>query len=239
MERAATGMLADEFEEGTPNPSPVNCRTCHSVHTDYTEDDWALATTDPATFYLTGDVYDGGSGTLCANCHQPRRGFPEPEEDGLIEASSHFGPHHSIQAAIILGVGGAGEPGEPAPGHYAVEDEMVAEDTCVTCHMGPDFNHFWEPDEDYCQIQCHEDIEDFDFNYENVQDDVHALFDELGELLEHAGLYHDGHPVAGNYPPAQAIALWNYITVLEDGSFGVHNSEYTKRLLEDGIEALK
>jgi hypothetical protein len=153
--------------------------------------------------------------------------------------STHWGSHHGAQAAVLLGIGGAGEPGEPAPGHYAVEDDIVAEDTCQTCHMGPNQRHDWAPDEDYCQVACHEDIDDFDFNYENVQEEVQALFDELGELLETAGLQHDGHPVVGDYPEAQAAALWNWIFVMEDGSLGVHNSEYVKRLLEDGIAALQ
>jgi hypothetical protein len=239
IELVVAGIQPNEVEEGIAMPTPPNCRTCHWIHNDFTEDDFALTTTDPVTFFVSGDVFDGGSGTLCANCHQPRRGFPEAENGEVEVSSTHWGSHHGAQAAVLIGVGGAGEPGEPAPGHYAVEDEQVAEDTCATCHMGPNQYHDWAPDEDYCQIECHEDIEDFDFNYENVQDDVHALFDELGELLEAAHMLHDGHPVVGFYPKAQAAALWNYIIVLEDGSYGVHNSEYTKRILEEGIEAFK
>lgn len=238
--RVETGVAFDSLDDGIPNPTPQNCRTCHDIHTDYTEDDFDLSTTDPVTLLVSGAVFDGGEGNLCASCHQPRREFPEAV-DGLIDVnSSHWGPHYGVETTMLLGIGGYGELGEPTPGHYAEEDDLVAEDTCVTCHLGPDQNHTLEPDEDYCTVECHSDVEDFDFNYENVQEDVQAMLDELGELLEAAGLQHDGHPVVGMYPEAQAGALWNWILIgTGDGSLGVHNSEYTKRLLEDGIAALQ
>ena len=67
-----------------------------------------------------------------------------------------------------------------------------------------------------------------------------AKIKELGELVEAKGMYHDGHPVVGSYPTAEANALWNYILIaVEDGSLGVHNPTYTKALLEASIAALK
>lgn len=241
--RVETGVAFDSLEEGIVGPTPQNCRTCHDIHTDFTEDDWGLATVAPLTLLVAGQVFDGGEGNLCASCHQPRRGFVEDYAavDGMVDInSSHWGPHHGVEATMLLGTGGWGEAGEPTPGHYAMEDDIVTEDTCVTCHLGPNDDHTFAPDEASCQIEeCHADVEDFDFNYENVQEDVQALYDELGELLEAAGLQHDGHPVQGLWPEAQAGALWNWIFVMEDGSLGVHNSEYTKQLLEDGIAALQ
>ncbi len=240
--RVETGVAFDSLEEGISGPTPQNCRTCHDIHTDYTEDDWGLSTEGAVTLLVAGQVFDGGEGNLCASCHQPRRGILEDYAavDGMVSiTSTHWGPHHGVEANTLLGIGGWGEAGEPAPGHYAMEDDIVAEDTCVTCHLGPNDNHTFAPDEDNCQVACHEDVEDFDFNYENVQEDVQALFDELGELLEAIGIMHDGHPVVGDYTEAQAGALWNYLWILEDGSLGVHNSEYMKGLLEVGIAALQ
>ena len=63
------------------------------------------------------------------------------------------------------------------------------------------------------------------------------MLEELGGLLEAKGLLHDGHPVLGTYPEAQAGALWNYIAVTEDGSLGVHNADYLEQLLQVGIDA--
>ncbi len=242
--RIETGVAFDSLPDDFPNATKQNCRTCHDIHTDFTEDDWGLSTDEAVTLLVSGQVFDGGAGNLCASCHQPRRGFLESYGvvDGMVDVnSSHWGPHHGVEANTLLGIGGYGEPGEPTPGHYAEnEDGVVTEGTCATCHLGPNQIHTFEPTEASCQIEaCHDDVDDFDFNYENVQEDVQALLDELGELLEVAGLQHDGHPVQGLWPEAQAGALWNWIFVQEDQSLGVHNSEYIKALLEDSIAALQ
>ena len=69
---------------------------------------------------------------------------------------------------------------------------------------------------------------------------VAALLVELHDLLEAKHMYHDGHPVVGVYPAAEAQALWNYILIgVEDNSLGAHNASYTIDLLEASIAALK
>jgi hypothetical protein len=136
---------------------------------------------------------------------------------------------------VILGVGGALADGSPSI-HYA-----LVEDGCPQCHLADD-NHLFSPALNRhaitaCQA-CHADAENFDIN--GVQTEVEELIVELEHLLEAKGLYHDGHPVVGEYPEAEAGALWNYIMLqVEDGSKGVHNPEYTKALLEASIAALK
>ena len=52
------------------------------------------------------------------------------------------------------------------------------------------------------------------------------------------GIIHDGHPQPGTYTITQAQAAWNYLTVVEDQSNGVHNPAYTKALIKNSIEAL-
>jgi hypothetical protein len=88
-------------------------------------------------------------------------------------------------------------------------------------------------------VVCHLDAEDFDIN--GVQTEVEALIAQVGELLVAKGLLdEEGHPVVGDYPAAEASALWNYIfIVFEDGSLGVHNPGYTKALLEAALVALQ
>jgi hypothetical protein len=133
---------------------------------------------------------------------------------------------------MMLGIGGAGSV-VGSPGAH----NMLARNTCVTCHIGKDASHTFEPQLSSC-LDCHQEAEDFDIG--GVQTEVAVLIAELGELLEAKGMYHDGHPVVGTYPAAEAQALWNYIFILvEDGSLGVHNPGYTKALLEDSIAALK
>jgi hypothetical protein len=52
------------------------------------------------------------------------------------------------------------------------------------------------------------------------------------------GIIHDGHPQLGVFTILEAQAAWNYLTVVEDQSNGVHNPAYTKALIRNSIEAL-
>jgi hypothetical protein len=231
-EMIAAGGNPSTVEAGDPNPTRQDCRTCHEIHTTYTGEDWALATTDAVVLYAFADAtFDGGMGNLCANCHQPRRGFDSYiSEDGtsVTGISSHWGPHHGPQSAMLLGVAGAGVDGSASP-------HMKVTDTCVTCHMGEGDNHTWEIQDAAC-VECHGE----DFDYSEAQAEVQALLDELGDKLVAAGLLSsndvDGHPAVASdavVPVDQATALWNWIMIAhEDKSLGGHNMSYTMDLLE-------
>jgi hypothetical protein len=147
--------------------------------------------------------------------------------------STHWGPHHGPQSAMLLGLAGAGDVvGRPSA------HAMLISDTCVTCHLGKNDNHTFEPDVSACQT-CHYDAEDFDI--EGVQTEVAVLIAEVGELLEANGLLdEEGEPVVGDYPAAKAAALWNWIYIAhEDKSLGVHNPNYTRDLLNAAVEVLQ
>jgi hypothetical protein len=229
----AAGLTPDTVEAGDPNPTRQDCRACHQIHTSYTEADWALETTAAVNLYaFTDTVYDGGKGNLCANCHQPRRMIDEPDADGNIAVTStHWGPHHGPQSAMLLGKGGAGDVTGRASFHYG-----FVNDTCVTCHIGDNFSHTFEAVSASCEV-CHDET----FDLGATQDAVQAKIDELGDLLIAKGLLDEaGHPVVGSYPAAQAQALWNYIFIaIEDGSLGAHNPNYIDDLLDASIAALQ
>ena len=148
--------------------------------------------------------------------------------------SSHWGPHHGPQSAMLLGVAGAGAEGSPSA------HATMVEDTCVTCHLGEGANHTFEPDVAACQ-GCHSGAENFDIN--GVQTSVQAQLDQLGEALVAEGVLSDitvdGHPTVTEAPENVAIALYNWIYIAhEDKSLGVHNSAYTQALLDASFEAL-
>ena len=229
----AAGLTPDTVEAGDPSPTRQSCRACHQVHTGYTVADWALETTAPVKLYAFEDkTYDGGKGNLCANCHQPRRLIDAADpNDNIAVTSTHWGPHHGPQSAMLLGTGGAGGVAGSPSFHY----RLIA-DTCVTCHIGPDMVHTFESVESFC-LDCHAEDEDLD----GAQAAVAAQIAELGDLLVAKGLLDEaGHPVVGVYPAAQASALWNYIFIaIEDGSLGAHNPPYTKALLNASIAALQ
>jgi hypothetical protein len=234
-ERVAAGLNPGEVEVGDPNPTRQDCRTCHQIHTTYTGEDWALETTEAVSLYaVEGATFDGGTGNLCAQCHQPRRDFPAAENGVITGISEHWGPHHGPQSSMLLGVAGAGPEGNPGA-HYT-----MVENTCVGCHLDEGNNHSFEPSVTACQ-ECHADAENFDIN--GVQTEVQAMVDELGELLVAEGVLSenspDGHPTVTEAPEGVATALYNWIYVAhEDKSLGVHNPAYTKALLQAGLDAL-
>jgi formate-dependent nitrite reductase cytochrome c552 subunit len=133
---------------------------------------------------------------------------------------------------MIQGVGGALLTGTPA-----AHATMVT-DTCVTCHMGGDQAiHTFTPVVASCTA-CHADAENFDIN--GVQTTVEEKLAEVKAALQAKGLLDtEGTIVVGEYPEAQAAALWNFLFVEEDKSLGVHNADYALALLESALEALK
>jgi hypothetical protein len=238
IDMVAAGLSPDEVAAGDADPTRQDCRACHMIHETYTGADFALRTTSPVTLYaIDGATYNGGKGNLCVNCHQPRRDAPVAENGIISGISSHWGPHHGPQSAMLLGLAGAGDVTGTPHGHYG-----AAQNTCVTCHMGDNHegNHTFEPEVSRCE-GCHPDIEDFD--YHGVQTEIQELTDSLGAALLALDLINenseDGHPIVTEAPEDQAIALWNWIYVAhEDKSNGVHNYAYAKALLEEGLARL-
>ncbi|MHC4431732.1 MAG: cytochrome c3 family protein [Planctomycetota bacterium] len=231
-EMVAAGLRPDQVEAGDPNPTRQDCRTCHQIHTSYTEADWALETTGAVNLYAFGELmFDGGKGNLCATCHQPRRQIAAPDpNDNIAVTSTHWGPHHGPQSAMLLGTGGAGDVAGVPSFHY-----RLVSDTCVACHIGPDMVHTFEAVDSSCE-ECHAPEDDVEAAMAAVEEKITVLHD----LLEAKGLYHDGHPVVGLYPAAEAQALWNYIFIaVEDASSGAHNPPYTNALLDASIAALQ
>lgn len=248
-ERITTGTF--EISEDIQNPSPINCRTCHSIHDTYTSSDWALTSSEPVTLELTGDVYDLGNSNLCATCHQPRTSYEIPLAGGgdIEITSTRFGPHHGTQSSMIAGVGGYGDEYTGSNIHYENVDSG-----CITCHMtdtaygkqagGHTMNITYEyhgSTSEYLEgcIACHEDIESFD--RDGLQTEVEEMLEEVHVLLVAQGLIdgESGSGLTGTFTSEQVGALWNYKTVEEDRSMGVHNPKFTKFLLETALDALK
>jgi hypothetical protein len=223
----------DPSIEGVMNVSPYNCRTCHDIHTTYTIADFSLTGDEqPVKLENTEGTFEGGKGNLCANCHQIRNEKPEVVDGNIELTSGRFGTHYGVESQMLLGEGGLGVTGSPSP-HY-----QVVENTCVACHMGDERSHTYEPEVERCQA-CHADVEDFDVN--GVQTEVRAMFDELTALFTAQGYINpdDGLWIVGTYPEAVANAMWNYKFVEADQSMGVHNSAFTRALLQQALEAMK
>jgi len=254
LERMTTGAMTTA--ENILDPAPINCRTCHQIHTSYTSADYALTTSDPVTLWFNDETVDFGEGNLCAQCHQPRVLSPMPVMGGadVTITSPYWGPHYGTQGAVLGGTAGyelAGSVAYPSAVHFH-GDVGVNEDGCVTCHMGEAYGqqaggHTWKMAYEYhghdvpntagCE-SCHSSAGDWDdFDYGDVQTDVEALLATLKVKLVAAGIMDEGdHAVTGTRSADAAGSLANYLLVSEDRSLGVHNPAYVKALLTNTIE---
>ena len=194
-------------------------------------------------------VTEGGRGRFCMNCHISRR----DAETYVEEFHSHFGPHHSNQTDMFVGLN-AITFGMNVP---SSTHKNVVEDGCVTCHMAetpasgePGHNkigeHTWsmhddngtpeDPSDDADNIAacvtCHGPITSFDDLMAKADHDkdgtVETAQEEIAGLMDEVGkmLPPIGDPavvVTAEYTPLQLRAAYNHAFVHDDGSHGVHN----------------
>lgn len=253
LEVESTG--AQETASDVSNPLPANCRTCHMIHENYDESDFALRATEPVSLWTNDVTVDVGKGNACVGCHQPRTPDPMPEMGGgnVTITSSRWGPHHGTQSAMLWGTAGyevAGSESYPTAGGHP-----HAGAGCTTCHMAEPFGafaggHSFHMTYEYhgsetehlvgCQ-GCHSSIEEFDHN--GASTEIATLLDDLWAALlaqdyvsDANGLLNasSGSPLV--IPADHAGAILNYYLVSEDGSMGVHNPGYIKALLQNSIE---
>ncbi|HSQ45700.1 MAG TPA: hypothetical protein VLM44_02150 [Lutibacter sp.] len=233
------------------NPSKISCTTCHSKHGtfDFENDghDFALRNIDAVKLDLTDVTYTidyGNSSNNCVSCHQARSKAPvDIDNDGLyLQTNSRFYPHYSGQSTFLEGIQGAvianGSTAYPAVGSAAHRTGA----SCTSCHMGTatengtkglhTFNaSFSAP---ICKT-CHTTVPT---EVAGLAADMAALKDKLFAL----GLITaDGSTIVQttNIPFKTAQALWNYKTVEEDHSHGVHNPKYAKALVKNALEAVQ
>ena len=248
MDRMASGEM--EASADISDPTPPNCRTCHMVHSAYDSTDWTLTYTDPVELWVNGVTVDVGKGNLCANCHQPRVASPLPVLDGgdVTITSPYWGPHYSVQSAILWGTSGyeiAGSESYPSEGNHT-----HAKAGCNTCHMATpygnqagghsfhmayDYHGSDRPNMDACS-DCHSTATDFDIG--GVQTAVTELHDSLGSVLEGKGFLSGGRIVPATYKADEAGAVLNYLLVKGDHSKGVHNPAYVQALLKNTLSSL-
>lgn len=242
VEYAENGFIEDDI----PDPTPINCNTCHNLHQtlEYADYTFRIDPADPVPAIFDGALsFDfGDSSNLCANCHQSRRAEPNISHPGeTFEITSpYYGPHHGAQANVFQGLGFAEIAGSQPFG--VANPHAVAAATCVTCHMADCTDgtggHTWRPCENACN-NCHGG----GFAYNGVQAENEERLISLRDLLVDAGVmeYVDNtyEVVLGTYPMIQAQAFFNWIGLEEDRSLGVHNPSYVKALLVNSIEALQ
>ena len=239
------------------NPAPQNCYTCHSIHKTYTTADLALTVSGPIAMRNISATHDFGKGDVCASCHQGRTVepdiFPTNSIQDSITIGSRYGLHHGPQSNILAGVGmGLFEVGDGLSNH----PHSSITDACVTCHMADAYGtqaggHTWnmtyvshgatDINSAGCYAAgCHDDNEDMNETVEGLQTEVKALLAELKVKLDASGITKSTSTSnnSGKFPELVCGAFLDYDAITQDGSFGVHNPKYVKKLLENVIDAM-
>lgn len=244
----------------------INCQTCHEAH-GATKPDSAshlVRTTQSVKLQNGVTVTEGGLGMLCMNCHQSRQNASVYAETAA--ASARFGPHHSPQADMLMGMNGV-TYGKTIP---SSAHGLVVEDTCVACHMqtmeaaspalthagGHTFKMKTDAAEGASAVEmvgacqkCHGSgaatlnfaLLDYDNDgqVDGVQTEVQHLLTKLASMLPPVGQAKTSLTIDSTWTRAQLKAGYNWQFVANDGSLGVHNMAYTVGLLKASIADLE
>lgn len=248
--------------------SPIGCQTCHDPHDAANPHQTRPAPdivlgdgNNPVP--LVPVVTTGGMGKLCMECHIARRTATNYVETSSV--NSRFGPHHGPQTDMLFGANAIDYDKEiPSSAHAAVVTDTCVACHMQERHNGdPGFTHAgghtwnlsWDggtpgdPSDDVHLTEnctsCHGEIENFDLKrqdydgdgtVEGAQTEVKGLMEQLSLLLPPVG---STTVTPGNgYTMPQRKALYNYMFVLEDGSYGVHNVAYAVGILKASIADL-
>lgn len=249
----------DGVAEKSTDYEAIVCAACHDPHS--AENKHQLRTLADVTLENGEVITEGGTGKFCLNCHKSRRDADQYVQGNV---SSHYGPHYGIQGDLFHGtnvIEYGKVDGRPSGHLYALED------SCVSCHMQPTNandtagGHTWkmasdngtpdDPSDDIDHvagcIDCHGEIESFDdftadLNYdgkaEPIQEEVHHLLHALSMYLPPVGEPEVVRDSSIDYTDAQKKALYNYMAVEEDNSFGLHNPKYISAILKASVNDL-
>lgn len=243
--------MSEIYDLDLTDQTPISCRTCHNVHMAYDSTDWELTFADQVTETLMGtksplwassSFEDKGSSNLCLQCHQSRdkENIPDVSSTADVNVYKYWGPHYGVQGNIAHSNAGVHIAGS------ATYPTTAFKHDCMKCHMN-EGDHSLEVNFDAC-TQCHSDIED---DIDAIQTEVHEKLFSLGKSLALLGVMSPdvegtdtvGYHPAGGYSGVDisadhARAVYNYMVVAEDHSYGVHNPDYIKALLDNTIESL-
>ena len=255
LERIASGAM--EPASGYPESLPVNCYSCHQIHATFTEDDWALTSSGPVTFWATNETVDLGNSNLCVNCHQARVESPPLPDVGstgtFTITNKRYGPHHGAQGMMFTG-SGAYLVGD---GYSNSVHTGLIDNACVHCHMAtPDgveagghtfnvSNADGEINQAGC-VQCHDNSDELEMLIDDTQTEIADLLAQLQQLLLDRGILNPNDLPYANASSSNPLeltadelgALYNYQYVREDQSLGIHNYNFAKKLLENSIDVL-
>ncbi len=238
--------------------SKINCRTCHTIHTEFDETDWALRVDKPVKLRHTGAEVDFKEGNTCARCHQARTFKEVQGADTVFITSgsstySRFGPHYGTPANVVS-----------MKGLYHLDGPMTIPANnvhgnlskgCVSCHMGKMASNpatgghtFKMTAAQMTEIEecktCHPTG---DFAKGTKAAEIKTMLAEVRSiLLEKKWLddsqSHDyfAQSQDGNYMTKEQVqATLNYLFISNDHSYGAHNPTYVYAVMKNTLDFLQ
>jgi hypothetical protein len=254
---------AQDLGQDIQNPNPINCYTCHSIHDTYTTSDWAFTKSDAVTFWDGGGTKDFGNANLCASCHQnrPTDLVLDPTataDDSVTVTSPYWGPHHGPQGNLLAGTD-AGGVEFTGTASYTNSLHSGITNGCVDCHMADiaygsypaagghtmNITYTYHGGTEYnvngctdCHGSTEAEIDALVAATEALEAEIEADLASLSAKLVTRGVLNGGRVVPKKMKTIEASAVWNYLMVEEDRSFGTHNPKYIRALLNNTEEAI-
>jgi len=211
-------------------------------------------------------VTEGGNGKLCMQCHISRRDAVSYCE--TTAGSDRFGPHHGPQTDMLVGANAItyGKAIPSSAHNEVISDSCVTCHMQATANTsaehlhagGHTWNMAWDDGPSgrvelvAACVVCHGDTEGFDFKrkdydgngvIDGVQTEVKGLLSKLAIMLPPVGVPKPNHSptniaINATWTKPQLKAGYNYLFVVEDGSYGIHNLSYAVGLLKASIADL-
>jgi hypothetical protein len=244
---------------------PLTCAGCHDPHD--ASNPYQLRKVTADTLMNGYQITSGGVGQLCMNCHRSRSSAVQSVAAGWkAHFGPHEGPQTDVffgQNGYQFGDNSI----TGLSTHTQLQDACVtchmASDTLdpkATNLLG---GHTWKmsgPDSTGNEVDnttacqsCHGPITDFDqipapYDYAGianggpvpgVQTEVKALLAKIAAQFPDSVMNNLGSGTVGKgLNQNQLGALWDYLLVMKDGSYGVHNAKYTFALLQRALGQL-
>jgi len=248
---------ADTTSATINDPAPINCRTCHNIHSTYTSSDWKLKTTASYTLRIDPAITmnfqaDGGAGNLCGRCHQAMKSSPwianPTGTDSILISSSYWGPHASGQS-LIQGAVGAFTFGTS----YQWGNVHRTKASCITCHGANAVGNItgghtlWIVNEkegdNLTGCNTGTDCHGGSMTISIMQTKMSVVAIKIQTLKEKLIAKNLINPetnavVTGKHTQKQMAVVWNYLLVNSDRSMGIHNYSYVNDILDKGIIAI-
>jgi hypothetical protein len=204
-----------------------------------------------------------GVGIMCMHCHMSRRDATNYVE--ITTGSNRYGPHHGPQADMLAGANAMNYGKDiPSSAHRDVVEESCVEchmqtvastNAAFTKAGGHTFKLSADTTNGVVHLveackECHGELESFDFKrldydgdgvVEGAQTEVKGLLTSLTTLLPCGTITNHTATALGitsSWKRPALRAAYNYLFVVEDGSWGVHNLSYAVGLIKTSIADL-